>query len=377
MAAQDGTGNLERGLGDAVRIFCQHPGSELGDELLRAHLEGPEKEEELFRRGPGGHWEFAPFGRALAREWLARHGRRFACYKLDHKGKGKPHRGRRKGSDRAVQAGQWAATKALVAQAARGEGEETIFGDDRRTYAAPAGAPAPPELAGFAARTVLTRRRKRRAAAGEAAPKPVLRLGETKRGPAARRSRPLGQSLVAALRRAASSVYVAGPPLPAEQLGTRRLITSPALANTADLLIVPAVEDLDPVDLAQDPLLVWLGAVAAGGAVVARRDVAPDVSAQSPVCVRYQRGTQFAAKVRVSDAFARTQKGLALALSSYAAQPGSKWKVATGGGDPAAGEFHVASLRTFQDFLLGVRRLVPSRGALGTFRAAAVAGPAK
>ena len=149
------------------------------------------------------------------------------------------------------------------------------------------------------------------------------------------------------------------------------------MPSAADLLVVPALEDLDTVDLAQEPLRVWLGAVAAGGAVVARRDVAPDVSAQSPVCVRYQRGTQFAAKVRVSDAFARTQKGLVLALSSCAAQPGSKWKVATGGGDPAAGEFHVTSLRTCQDFLLGVRRLVPSRGALGSFRAAAVAGPAQ
>jgi hypothetical protein len=188
--------------------------------------------------------------------------------------------------------------------------------------------PTLPELEDFAATTRATQKKKRRVAAGKTAPPVELRLGDTRLGAARRRTR-LGQSLRGALRRTASSAYVVGAPVPAEQLGKRRLITAAALAFTADLIVVPALEDLDIEDLTEGPLRVWLCAVAAGKALVARRDVTPDISAQSPAVLRYQQGTRFPAKARVADEF--RHKGLALALSAYAAEPKIKWKVVIGG----------------------------------------------
>jgi len=374
MAAQDGTGTLERGLGDAVRIFGQHPGTKHAEKLLRVYLEGPDSEEEVFRRGASGEWQFTPFGRECAREWLARHGRRFACYTLEHKGKGVRHMNRRKGTDKAVQAGQRAATAALVAQAARGEGATTIFGDAREAFAAePSAQPTPRELKNFTEGTRSTRHKKHRLAAGEPAPKPTLRLGGTRLGakggpgPSARERATLGQTLRAALRRAATPVYVVGPALPAEQVGSRRVV---ALASSAGLLVVPALEDLDTKDLAEEPLRAWLCAVASGKSLVARQDMAPDVSAESPVCVRYQQGTRFAAKVRMTAAFANAHKGIVTAIHAYLGDAKNKWKVSLGE-SPEPGEVKVSSLRGFQDFLLRARRLVPSQGAHGYFRAAA------
>ena len=172
-AAQDGTGILEMGLGDVARVIGHHCGmqsraGETADALVCLYLEGPTSEAEVVEKDADGNLLLTDFTRAAARAWRLRRGRRFGCYK-PRKNAGQRRTGwRLAGSDRAIQAGQRAATATLVAQASRGGGAKTIFGDAREAYARdPSARARPAEFANFRARTRLVRRKKRDEARGK------------------------------------------------------------------------------------------------------------------------------------------------------------------------------------------------------------------
>ena len=79
LATWDGTGAVERGLGQDKAIIGQHVGSrtrscldaDLYSCLLELKQEGPSKEEDMFTP--------TEFSRACALEWRVQHGRRFTC----------------------------------------------------------------------------------------------------------------------------------------------------------------------------------------------------------------------------------------------------------------------------------------------------------
>ena len=109
LATWDGTGAVERGLGQDAAIQKQHVGPRARNELdadlysglLEIHLDGPQVESEMFA-STDGVLLLTDFSRACAQQWILQHGRRFACYKV-RKDKGCRHPHRKKGTDRAVQ----------------------------------------------------------------------------------------------------------------------------------------------------------------------------------------------------------------------------------------------------------------------------------
>ena len=110
LATWDGTGAVERGLGQDATIQKQHVGqrarscldADLYSGLLELHLDGPQDEESMFKRTDEGVLLLTDFSRSCAQEWLSQHGRRFACYKV-RTDKGIKIPERVKGTDRAVQ----------------------------------------------------------------------------------------------------------------------------------------------------------------------------------------------------------------------------------------------------------------------------------
>ena len=108
-ATWDGTGAVERGLGQDAAIQKQHVGPRARDDLdadlysalLELHEEGPRTEAEMFK-SIDGVLHFTEFSRACAQQWVLQHGRRFTCYKV-RKDKGSRRPQRRKGTDRGVQ----------------------------------------------------------------------------------------------------------------------------------------------------------------------------------------------------------------------------------------------------------------------------------
>ena len=111
LATWDGTGAVERGLGQDAAIIGQHVGSrtrscldaDLYSCLLELKQEGPRKEEDMFTPNGMGVLYFTEFSRACAAEWLVQRGRRFTCSIKDRKDKGqKASRGNRS-TDRGVQ----------------------------------------------------------------------------------------------------------------------------------------------------------------------------------------------------------------------------------------------------------------------------------
>ncbi len=84
LSMEDTTGTVERNLGIAATILSRHTGplSEDGSTLsalLEYRLDGPQKEEELFRRS-GVAFLPSDFMRDVALMWLRVHGRRFRSY---------------------------------------------------------------------------------------------------------------------------------------------------------------------------------------------------------------------------------------------------------------------------------------------------------
>lgn len=125
----DGTGDVERGLGEHARFRDCHRGAHEGQDrsatemCLEIRKEGPQEECGLFTQGANGHLLLTDFSRQLAEIWLERHGRRFSCLQTQRRDEGRTGTGwRLRGSFKAVSLCQKEATKALVAQAARDGG---------------------------------------------------------------------------------------------------------------------------------------------------------------------------------------------------------------------------------------------------------------
>lgn len=109
LATWDGTGSVERGLGQDAAIQQKHVGQRARDELdadlysalLELLLDGPQTESDMFTSSDGVLL-LTGFSRACAEQWVLQHGRRFTCYKT-RKDKGRLRPQRKKGTDRAVQ----------------------------------------------------------------------------------------------------------------------------------------------------------------------------------------------------------------------------------------------------------------------------------
>ena len=109
LATWDGTGAVERGLGQDAAIQKQHVGrraqecqdADLYSGLLEMHLDGPQTEETMFKSS-AGVLLLTDFSRSCAQQWLCQHGRRFSCYKV-RADIGRKTSTRRRGTDKAVQ----------------------------------------------------------------------------------------------------------------------------------------------------------------------------------------------------------------------------------------------------------------------------------
>ena len=109
LATWDGTGAVERGLGQDAAIQKQHVGrrahecqdADLYSGLLEMHLDGPQTEETMFK-SRDGVLLLTDFSRSCAQQWLFQHGRRFSCYKV-RADVGRKTPSRRRGTDKAVQ----------------------------------------------------------------------------------------------------------------------------------------------------------------------------------------------------------------------------------------------------------------------------------
>ena len=83
----DGTGDVERGLGEHARFRDSHRGAPEGQALSATEMcpeirkEGPQTAAELFTQTEAGDLQLTDFSRQLAQLWLDTHGRRFACQK--------------------------------------------------------------------------------------------------------------------------------------------------------------------------------------------------------------------------------------------------------------------------------------------------------
>jgi hypothetical protein len=83
----DGTGDVERGLGEHARFHDSHRGAPEGQALSATEMcpeirkEGPQTAAELFTQTEAGDLQLTDFSRQLAQLWLDTHGRRFACQK--------------------------------------------------------------------------------------------------------------------------------------------------------------------------------------------------------------------------------------------------------------------------------------------------------
>ena len=147
LATWDGTGAVERGLGQDAAIQKQHVGQRAREEhdadlysgLLELHLDGPQAESDMFT-STDGILLLTDFSRACAQQWVLHHGRRFTCYKV-RKDKASRRPGRKKGTDRAVQLLARAAYKtqcdmakadgARASTPGREPARRTVFGVER------------------------------------------------------------------------------------------------------------------------------------------------------------------------------------------------------------------------------------------------------
>ena len=131
--------------------------------------------------------------------------------------------------------------------------------------------------------------------------------------------------------------------------------------GTVKLFVVPSVTDLDTEVLKEEALRAWLCVIAEGRAVVARGNLAPDITPDSSVCQKFQRGPRFKQRVFVHPAFREAQPRLLAALQQYAGEPKSQWDVTVGGQPAQTAGCSIRSLPDVQRFLCKARRLVQSR----------------
>ena len=174
-----------------------------------------------------------------------------------------------------------------------------------------------------------------------------------------------GLSLRARIHSDKLTIFVLGSPLPAALAQNFVPCVSPA---HADIVVVPRVTDLDTEELNEAGLRVWLAVVAMGKAVIAKADLRPDSTADSPSCLRHLKATmRHKCCLAIAAEFAAACPRLVSALQSYATAPKSKWRVSVGeaSGDPS--ETVLKALPDASSFLRRARRLAPARGDHGTY----------
>ena len=159
LATWDGTGAIERGLGQDAAIQQQHVGqrarscldADVYSALLELHLDGPQAEEAVFTKSSDGVLHLTNFSQACAQQWLIQHGRRF-CVQRVRKDKGKKRPERRKGTDSGVQLSARSAyetqcdmARADLSGSSASARRRTVLGVDHLSLmAALRGAPEPP-----------------------------------------------------------------------------------------------------------------------------------------------------------------------------------------------------------------------------------------
>ncbi len=325
--------------------------------------------------------------------WITWRGRRFGCYKV-RKNRGiRGTQWRLKGSDKAVQLRQRAATAALLRHAARDEaapGEptaprNTIFGEPRETLLDGVRSfpdPAPTrKVRNFRARTALRLREKAQFATrgvwvGHRPGEPKLRLGggvgvrtascslaatQARHVVESRLWRPRRSSSTASSCPATESASASAPKRPPVRLevvdtsakaadeGTRYKQLEPAAIARADALVVDALDDLDKYGKTDSRIVMaWLHVIASGKSVLQADD--PEKKK-----VQYQPASQqVKAKVRFTDTFRCKHPSLQMAFANISTKKGSKWEMVK---SVDKGNIEIANLSAFQDFLCRVRRL--------------------
>ena len=386
LATWDGSGAVERGLGQDDAIIGEHVGSrgsdgDLYSALLELKIEGPQSEETMFTRGEAGIMYLTDFSRKAAQQWLRLYGRRFTCAASVRKDKGKtaaPPDTRR--TDKGVQLRARAAYKDLCRVAAQDEAasastpgtetrRDTVLGVDRRklmTAVSRVGSADP------RAKTV----RYRAATAKKLAEKRAQRLWTgTPHGPPAAR---LGGSLAVAggsrdavvggVRAAQFWVRRKGAPSP-------RSVSAPAAAAASAQPPPPAPRGAptpaqgqgqvvihDTLDelyrkRVKDPLtpelLIWLRAVAHGGSVTT-------TSRETFVFTSVVKTRRV---ILLGAEFTRKHSQLHTALKEIAASQGSQWRLDKTGGASSSSSavppstHRIECKRDLVQFLLHARRM--------------------
>lgn len=400
VAHPDGTGDIERGLGEHARFRDSHRGAPDGPDLsatemcLEIKQDGPQVASQVFVQGPDGTLLLTDFSRQLATLWLERHGRRFACAK-PRCDRGKKGTGwRLKGSLKAVSLLQKAATKSLVEQAARdgtpgaASSRGTIIGarhGDLMRKVAQTGAPeASKRMLDFRKTTEQRREQKTRFESwpGFAPTPPKLRrkpgltnghrLGEparastmarqalkwkVRRDLAKPRAATLGPEASAAASKACPVLVVCNKPSGDEPARKYRKVTS-SVAARAKAIVVPSHDDLHKADASDDMLMTWLSIVAYGKTVHARNEPKKPVTytAAAP------------AAVTCSERFSQKHKRLTAALQTICTSKSSRWQTAP------AGEKRAVQIDDFEDLrklLISSQRLPHIAGVESKYAAAA------
>ncbi len=391
LAAWDGTGAVERGLGQDASIVQQHVGSRartdegqsLYSALLEVKLEGPQREQDMFTQSEdSGTLLLMDFSRACASQWLLEHGRRFTCSTRARRDQGQPLPRRGVGTDSAVQHHARAAYAALSSMAmcdARPLGEgaparKTIFGVDRaRLMLAVNDVPVPQpgkKTANFRKATERKAATKRSVGVWTGClGAPALRLGGASAVRAASKAaamqgaraklwltgKPRGRkaSTASGLERSSGQSVATSSWLARAARATVRLPRprpAPFSASTRDAAtrtseVAATLEEMyrGEKEIDSADLRTWLQAIALGEKV--RRGSATFHH------VHACRGDR---SIVVSEDFQKKHRSLAQALKTIAKRPGSRWKVV--GEKPRNGaHFCVDNKKDFVQFLMDVR----------------------
>ncbi len=362
LATWDGTGAIERGLGQDAAIMKEHIGKPprscfdagLYSALLELKLEGPQREEDLFTKGEAGILHLTDFSRACAAEWLAQRGRRFTCTTATRKDKGQraPCRDN-KHTDRGVQLRARAAYGGVcrLAEAdkrlpvGKAPLRSTILGVDRAKLMVAVGRhPRPPDgkkTIRFRAATErkVTEKRKVVTWAGWVGQAPSMRLG----GAAA----VIASSQSGFVQAVKAKMWLSRVSR-ASTSGTKpttTAVSASASTSRAPLVARSTLDDLfrrRTTDPSTGDLLTWLQAIAHGGSVRC------DTQTHS-----FRPTLLDSTAVVLEPNFCRKHPRLAEATRAIVNRPGCKWR-----NGPASGAVahRVSTKLDFVEFLLRMRR---------------------
>jgi len=385
LAAWDGTGAVERGLGSDAALAQHHMGAagaaDLYSALTELKLEGPQCEEAMFSKVDGVLC-FTDFSRRVAALWVARFGRRFTCSAKERKDKGTKAASPAQGTDVAVQKRARQAYDALCKAAAEDElasastpgcplSRPTVLGVHRtKLMRAVGGVDAPPpgtitEKYRAGTQRKLVEKRAHPLWSGTALGPPAARLGGSLAVIAeSRGASELGHRATLWLNRAQRARAVSGTGQPgalatttapkpavgaadgaAEAVATQLGATTPGprrplIADSLDELFRQRVVDPPTSDL-----LVWLRAVAHGGSVTTTRET-----------FNFNAALKLRCSVHVADEFSRKHPPLRNALQEIVSLRQCQWRLGSAGG-ASTPSYRIERKRDFLEFLLRVRRL--------------------